>query len=417
VRILILSQYYFPEPVEKVHDLARGLVALGHSVQVLTGFPCYPLGRVYDGYRQRAWQREERDGVRILRVPQIPDHSHSAVKRAVYYGSFAVSATMFGPAHLEPADVLLVYQAALPVGFAAWAIGRLRRLPIVLDVVDLWPESVLASGISTSARLAGMLRRAAKWVYGRADHISVITEGYRDNLMAMGVPSSKLCVIYPWMPSTTYGPRPPDPELASREGLAGRFNVMYAGNIGPIQALDVVLDAAAALRDLTAVQFVVVGSGAERERLIESARARGLANVRFLDRRPPEAMPALYALADALLVHLRPDPMSDVSIPSKLFAYLTSGRPILAGVGGEVRRLTEREGFGLAFEPASAPALESAVRRLYAMPPADRERLAHAALAFHEREGSAEVLTRRFEAVLRQVVERHAARRAPAAAV
>src|SRR5262245_46817386 len=111
VRILILSQYYFPEPVEKVHDLARGLVALGHSVQVLTGFPCYPLGRVYDGYRQRAWQRDEIDGVRVLRVPQIPDHSHSVVKRAIYYGSFAVSATAFGPAHLDPADVLLVYQA------------------------------------------------------------------------------------------------------------------------------------------------------------------------------------------------------------------------------------------------------------------------------------------------------------------
>jgi glycosyltransferase involved in cell wall biosynthesis len=409
VRILILSQYYFPEPVEKVHDLARGLVALGHSVQVLTGVPCYPLGRVYEGYRQRAWQREEIDGVHVLRVPQIPDHSHSAIKRAIYYGSFAVSATAFGPAHLEPADVMLVYQAALPVGFAAWAIGRLRRLPIVLDVVDLWPESVLASGISKSARLARVVRRAAKWVYSKADHISVITEGYRDNLIDMGVPAGKLGVIYPWMPTQTYGPRPPDPELAAREGLTGRFNIVYAGNIGPIQALDVVLDAAETLRDLPAVQFVIVGSGAERERLIASARSRRLDNVRFLERRPPEDMPALYALADALLVHLRPDPMSRISIPSKLFAYLPSGRPILAGVEGEVQRLTEREGFGLAFEPSMPAALAAAVRRLYGMSSAERAGLARAALSFHEREGNGPVLTRRFERVLMQVVQRRGA--------
>ena len=137
MRVLLLSQYYYPEPVEKVHDLARGLVRRGHEVQVVTGVPCYPRGEIYEGYSRSLGREEVIDGVRVLRLPQIPDHSQTAWKRAVYYLSFAASAATLGTIRARRADVLLVYQAALPIGFATWVISRFRRVPVVLDVVDL----------------------------------------------------------------------------------------------------------------------------------------------------------------------------------------------------------------------------------------------------------------------------------------
>lgn len=403
MRILFLTQYYYPEPVEKVHDLARGLVRLGHDVQVLTSFPCYPRGEIYDGHRQRWAAEEEIDGVRILRVPQLPDHSQAAWKRAVYYLSFAASAGTIGTFKVQRADVLLVYQAALPVGFATWVLSRVRRMPVVLDVVDLWPESVVASGMAQSALMQRVLKRVAKWVYGNAQHVSVVTEGFRQNLLQLGVPESKLGVIHNWMPSETYRIEPPDPAVAAREELSGRFNVMYAGNMGAPQDLGTVLNAAELLRDLPEVQFVLVGDGVQHGELQQATLDRGLTNVRFLGRRLPSTMPSLYAHADALLVHLRPDPLADVSIPSKVFAYLACGRPVLVGVRGDAEAFVRERGFGLAVRPSDPAALASAVRRLFQMPEAGRAEMAAAAIRLHCEQFSSEVQTARFEAVLARV--------------
>lgn len=403
MRVLLLTQYYHPEPVEKVHDLARGLVRRGHDVQVLTSVPCYPRGEIYDGYRLSLGKEETIDGVRVLRVPQIPDHSHTAWKRAIYYLSFALSAAILGTPRVRQADVLLVYQAALPIGFATWVLRRVRRLPVVLDVVDLWPESIIVSGMAQNALVLRTVRRIARWVYANADHVSVVTEGYRRNLLELGVAPEKLGVIYNWMPSDTYRVQAPDAEVARREGLEGRFNVMYAGNMGPVQDLATVLDAAERLRDDAAVQFVLVGDGLQYDDLVSKARERNLTNVRFLGRRRPDDMPALYAHAGVLLVHLRPDPLSDVTIPSKVFAYLACGRPILVAVRGEADAFVRDGGFGVSVPPSDPAAMANAVRRLYRMPSEERDRMGETALELHRSEFSSEVQTARFEAVLERV--------------
>jgi glycosyltransferase involved in cell wall biosynthesis len=404
VRILFLTQYYYPEPVEKVHDLARGLVRRGHDVQVLTSFPCYPRGEIYDGYRLSLGKQEVIDGVRVLRVPQIPDHSRTAWKRAAYYLSFALSAATIGLARVGPADVMLVYQAALPIGLATWVLHRLRRLPVVLDVVDLWPESIMSSGMLENPLAWRAVERVARWVYADAQHVSVVTEGYRRNLLRLGVPDEKLGVIPNWMPSDTYHVEEPDPLVAEREGIAGRFTVMYAGNMGPLQDLGTVLQAAELLRDDPDVQFVLVGDGLQFPELVARARERNLTNVKFLGRRPPETMPSLYAHAGALLVHLRPDPLSDVTIPSKLFAYLACGRPIIVGVRGDAEAFVRKGGFGVAVPPSDPAAMAQAVRELAHAPAAERERMGATALRLHREEFSSEVQTTRFEALLERVV-------------
>ena len=400
MRILIISQYYFPEPVEKIHDLACGLVRLGHEVQVITGFPCYPKGEIYPPYRQKPYFVEELDGVRITRVPQIPDHSRSPARRMLYYLSFALSAAIAALTGFRNADVVLVYQAALPVGLSGCLMRHVRGLPLVLDVVDLWPESVVATGMLTNLFAVKMIRRIAKFIYMTADHINVVTAGYKTCLLDMGIPREKIGVIHNWMPMSTYHVVTPSPELAEKEGMAGRFNIVYAGTMGPVQGLQSVLDAANLLKDVPKVQFVMIGDGLEYEGLMKRSKEQNIRNVLFLGRRLPEEMPNYYAIADILLVHLKPDPLSDISIPSKTFAYMASGRPVLMAVRGDSQEFMKTADFGLAIEPSNPKEMADAVRWFYELPNEERIRMGQVALSIYSEKFCSEVQISKFEGVL-----------------
>ncbi|MFO1040180.1 MAG: glycosyltransferase family 4 protein [Planctomycetaceae bacterium] len=404
MRVLILSQYYSPEPVEKVHDLASGLVRNGHEVEVLTGFPCYPHGKIYPGFRQRLISREEMDGVTVRRIPQLPDHSRSVIRRVLYYISFAISAMLIGPFVLRRPDVIVVYQAALPVGIAGWWLSRLRGTRLVLDVVDLWPESVTASGLLNRPWIISTIRRVAKFIYSAASHVNVVTEGFRQNLLKMGVPEEKLSVIENWMPTATYSMAQPDEEFARQFDLVGRFVVMYAGNMGASQDMHTVLDAARRLRSEADIRFVLVGGGTQHDELVARVRNEGLSNVVLPGRYPPEKMPGMYAFASVLLVHLKPDSLSDVSIPSKTFAYMASGRPVLMAVRGDGATFIEKNEFGITAEPSNATSLAAAVVKLRDMPAAVREEFGvNGRRAFDQRYCS-QVQINRFERLLEQTV-------------
>lgn len=404
MRVLILSQYYSPEPVEKVHDLASGLVRSGHDVEVITGYPCYPHGKIYDGYRQRLSSRETLDGVAVHRIPQFPDHSRSIIRRILYYLSFALSAMVIGPFVVRRPDVVVVYQAALPVGIAGWWLSRLRRAPLVLDVVDLWPESVTASGLLNRPWINAAIRSVAKFIYRSAKRVNVVTEGFRRNLLEMGVPAEKLSVIENWMPTATYSLAQPDFEFAKQHDLENRFVVMYAGNMGASQDLHTVLDAARLLREQPDIRFVLVGGGTQHEELSRRIKDESLVNVVLPGRFPPDRMPGLYAFANALLVHLKPDSLSDVSIPSKTFAYMASGRPVLMAVRGDGATFLEKNEFGVTAEPSNPSSLAQAVVCLRDMPVAQREAFGiNGRNAFDQRYCS-KVQIERFERLLMQAV-------------
>jgi glycosyltransferase involved in cell wall biosynthesis len=414
LRVLLLSQYYEPEPF-KGDALGGGLVRRGHRVTAVTGFPNYPLGRVYDGYRQRPWQREERAGVQVVRLPMYTDHSRSAARRALNYGSFAASASVLGPALCGPQDVMWVHHPPLTVAAPALAISAVRRVPFVLEIQDLWPETLGATGMVGSSRVLDAVGRAAEALYRRAAALVVISHGFKRNLVAKGVPAGKVHVIHNWADEDVYRPVAPDPELARRWGLDGRFNVLFAGNIGPAQALGTVLDAAERLRDLPDVQMVFVGEGVDLAALTASAESRGLANVRFVPRQPPQAMPAFYALSDALLIHLRRDPLFEITIPSKTLAYLACGRPILCAVPGDAADVIERAGAGVTCPPEDADALAAVVRRLYAMPAAEREAMGAAGRAAYEAEYSQQGALDRYERLFADVAARRPSSQASAA--
>ncbi len=402
MRLLILTQFYLPEPAFKFADLARGLRERGHEVQVVTGFPCYPFGKTYSGFRQRFYSEEVVDGIAVTRLPQIPDHSRSIFRRALYYFSFALSVATIGLWRARKADVILVYQSAFPVGLAAWVISRVKRIPYVLDVVDLWPESVAATGIMRNRVVLALIRTVVKFIYRGAERINVITEGYWDNLVAQGVSAEKLSLIHCWPGSGQFDPVPLDPRFARAEQLEGRFNVIYAGTMGPVQDLRVVIQAALLLQDIPSVQFVMIGDGVESAELTTLATQQGAANVRFLGRKSPEELQKFYPSADALLVHLRSDPMSSVSIPSKTFAYMAAGRPIVMAVEGEAGRLVEKHRCGIAVRPSDPQALAEAVRSLVQMPISERNRLAECALSAYQDCYRSDRQIERFESLLQE---------------
>jgi glycosyltransferase involved in cell wall biosynthesis len=335
MKILLVTQWFPPEPGKLLLDLATCARAAGHELTVLTGFPNYPMGKLYPGYRMRWWQRETIEGVPVIRVPLYPEHSRSAWRRVLNYLSFGLSAAVIGPWLVPQFDVVHFYHPPLTSALPAWTLSRLFRKPLTCEIQDMWPETLAATHMLNHARALAFVGWCAKQVYRRAAAIRVISQGFRDNLIQKGVPPEKIHVISNWVDADFYRPQAPDLAMMEKLGLAGHFNVMFAGTMGLAQGLETVLDAAALLTDLPRLQFVFVGDGADSDRLQQSARERGLANVKFLGRYPGDQMPALYAMADVLLIHLRDDPLFRITIPHKVFTYMAGAKPILAALEGD----------------------------------------------------------------------------------
>lgn len=363
MRVLLISLYYYPEPNTKPHDLSRGLIKRGHEVFVITGFPHYPGRKLYDGYRMRLRQWETIDGVRVLRVPFYINRSKSATHRILYYLSFSFSAIVIGAFLLPRPDVIWTYGIGLPGLF----LSKVKRAPYVHEVQDLWPEWGRTAGIGMKNWLYNLLEWQERLVRHSAKAVSTISDGFKRVLVEKGTPEEKISIIPNWANEECFYPSDKDLELGKNEGLLNRFNVMYIGNVGTAQALEVVVHAAKLLHDVPEVQFVIIGDGVELEELIHLANQENLSNVAFLGSRPQNEVAAYAAFADVLLLHLKADPIYEITIPSKTYAYLATGHPILAAVTGDAANLIELYGAGLVIAPDNPEAMADAVRKLWKM--------------------------------------------------
>lgn len=403
LRVGVIAQWYPPEPDIRIRTLAQGLAGRGHSVTVVTGFPNYPDGALYPGYRLR-WRQWEADGpVRVLRVPLYPDHSPSVIRRAANYLSFAGAAAILAPPLIGPLDVVWAYQPPLTVAVPAIAVSALRGAPYIIEVQDLWPDTLIASGMTSEGILTRVIDRAARVVYRLATAVSVISPGFEQRLLQRGVPAAKVHVIPNWADTAHYAPRPTDAGLASEIGLDSTFTVVYGGNLGPAQGLANVLRAAAMLAPEDGIHFVFVGTGVEHDMLVEMAGALHLRNVTFLGRKAPEEMSRYLSLGDVLLVHLRRDPLFEVTIPSKTLTYLAMGRPILGVVTGDPADVIRDAGAGLTCAQDDPAALVDAVRRLRDMTAAQRAAMGALARQAFDKHYSAPALIDRYEVLFNQV--------------
>jgi lipopolysaccharide/colanic/teichoic acid biosynthesis glycosyltransferase/glycosyltransferase involved in cell wall biosynthesis len=363
MRILLLTQWFDPEPTFKGLLFARELAARGHEVEVLTGFPNYPGGKVYPGYQIRPWVREQIDGINVLRVALYPSHNNSGLHRVFNYASFALSAAVIGTTLIRKPDVMYVYHPPITVGFAAAVIGFLRRTPFVYDIQDLWPDTVAASGMMSNPAALGLLGSLCKFVYRCASHITVLSPGFKEILAGRGVPLDKIDVIYNWCDETVFNV---DYERGARlASSADKFSILFAGTMGTAQGLESVLQAAQiCLSTAPAVEFVFVGGGVDRAKLEKMAEEMKLDNVRFMPRQPMHAMGSILAGADVLLVHLKDDLLFRITIPSKTQAYLAAGKPILMGVRGDAADLVKQSQSGILCEPGNPQSIADAVKEL-----------------------------------------------------
>ncbi|WP_437321806.1 glycosyltransferase family 4 protein [Sorangium sp. So ce385] len=399
MRVLLISQWYHPEPISRAHLLAEALAARGHEVTSITAFPSYPHGRLYPGYRQRLWDVEHVSGTRVIRLPIYLDHSRSRLRRTLNYASFGASTALLGPALAGRVDVAWVHNPPPSLAVAASWLAALRGIPWVYEVQDLWPETAAASGMLGNPYVFAGIDRVNRALYRRAASLIVISPGLARALTRKGVPADKVHLIPNWADDRIYQPVEPDPQLAAEHGLTGRFVVLFAGNMGAAQALFSVLDAAALLRDLDDVRFVMVGDGIDAPRLRREAEARALSNIVFIGQQPHERMPHFFALADVLLSHLKRDPCFELTIPSKIPAYMAAGRPVLVAASGDPADLVRDSGAGLACEPEDPAALAAAVRRLRDMTPEARRAMGEAGRRHFLRWFTRDALVTRYEEV------------------
>ena len=371
MRVLYLTQWFEPEThVIKGLKFVRALRAAGHEVTVVTGFPNYPSGRLYPGYRLKPIQREWIEGVEVVRLALYPSHDSSSLRRSLNYLSFLASALLYLLFRRERYDLAYVYHPPITVGLAAAVAGLFRRLPFILDVQDLWPDTLAATGMAGGRRLTPIIGALCAFVYRRAHAIVAQSEGIGAVLASRGVPAGKLTTIHNWALTE------PSDVAPGASLVPHRFVVVYGGNLGRAQGLETVLDAAARLKDSRPdILIRLYGDGVEAAPLRARALALGLPNLEIHAKVGKDEINALFARADALLVHLADHPLFTITVPSKVQAYLATGRPIAAGIAGEAARLLADSGGALVAPPGDADALARAIAALADMPAPARRRM------------------------------------------
>lgn len=381
-RLIILTQWFDPEPTFKGLVFARALSERGYDVEVVTGFPNYPGGKVYPDYKIRPIQRTKVDGIGVTRLALYPSHDAGAVGRVLNYVSFFLTAWLYLTFAARRADVIYAYHPPLTVGLAAIGAKFFRRTPTVIDIQDMWPDTLGATGMIVDSRALRVVGALCRWVYRCASHIVVLSPGFRRLLIERGVPETKISVIPNWADEVSIGSAA---ATGAVPDLPGRFRILFAGNMGRAQGLDTILDAAALLQEARPdIALILLGGGLEVPRLKARTTAEGISNVHFLPPVPMAEVGAYLAAADVLVVHLREDPLFAVTIPSKTQAYLAAGRPIIMGVAGDAADIIKAAAAGLVVPPEDAEALASAVEALADLPEDRRASMGKAGRRYYD---------------------------------
>ncbi|MGB3680986.1 MAG: glycosyltransferase family 4 protein [Rubrobacteraceae bacterium] len=405
MRVLIVSQYFWPESF-RVNDLASGLMERGHRVTVLTGRPNYPEGSFFPGYGAVRPVREDYKGARVLRVPLLPRGRGGRVRLSLNYLSFALSASLLGPLLCRDRyDLIFVYEPSpITVGLPAIVLKRLKNLPIVFWVQDLWPESLSATDAVSSERVLGYVGKLVRYIYRRCDRILVTSKMFEPRVREAGAEKSTIR-YWPQWAEALYHPMELEGNAPEREELPKGFRVVFAGNIGAAQSFETILDAAAKLKEHPEIKWVVLGDGRMRRWVEQRVEQLGLKkSIYILGSRPNEEMPRYLSLADSLLVSLRRQEIFSLTIPGKVQSYLACGRPIVAALDGEGARVVRESGAGLVAPAQDADALAEAVLEMYRMPPGEREALGRRGRAYFEQHFEREKLLDRLEAWMHELV-------------
>ena len=356
-------------PAARVSELARYWVSAGHEVTVLTGFPNHPTGVLVPEYRsrfRRLVSREVVDGVNVVRTWLLPLPNRKSYERMLNYSSFCVSAAVTGSFIGSP-DVLIATSPQLLVGLSGWWVSRLKNIPFVFEVRDLWPESLVAVGVGDQhSILTRLLTRISGFLYNSCNHLVVVTPAFKTHIAKQwNVPGEKISVVPNGVETELFSPAASN-GVRAELGIEGRFVVSYIGTIGMAHDLETVLDVAAnCQQSLPEVLFLIVGEGAEKERIATVAGQRGLKNVRFVGQQPRQSIPAFVCASDVCLVTLRRSDVFKTVVPTKMLEFMSCARPVILSVEGQAKELVEEAGAGICVEPEHPASMLNAISRLY----------------------------------------------------
>ena len=375
VKILYVSQYFPPEmgaPAARAAELAYHWAEAGHDVSVLTGFPNHPTGVVPELWKprlRRLTYHESVGYVNVYRTWLWPLPNRKSHERMRNYASFCMSAALRGMT-LPCPDIIIATSPQLLVGLSGWWLSFSRQVPFVFEVRDLWPESLVAVGAgSEDSLLHHALSAIAGFLYKRSNQIAVVTPAFKDHLIHhWRVPADKIAVVENGVETNLFAPQPPASDQALRRelGVEGKFLTSYIGTMGNAHGLETLLDAASQLQQNPDVLFLLIGEGAEKQRIKALAQSRGLSNVRFLDQQPREKIPAFISASDACLVLLKKTDVFKTVIPTKMLEFMSCARPVILGVDGQARQIVEEANAGIVIEPENAEALTQAITQLAA---------------------------------------------------
>ena len=372
MRILLLTTYFRPDVASTgviMTTLVDEFVSKGHQVTVLTSVPHYDIDQVWPEYAGKLIYKERSGSVQIYRIAtHAAKNKASIIQRLLNYGSFSVL-SFFQGVLLPKHDVILVPSPPLSNGVIAEFISLFRGTPFVYNVQDIWPDVAVRAGVLKNPTINFILRKMERFVYKKAAGIAVISDGFKNNLLGKGVPEEKISVIPNFIDIDFVTPKSKDNAFSRRFGLADKFVVLFAGNMGFSQGLETVIDAANFLTDFPEIQFLMVGNGAGRSKAEKYLENLALSNVRFLPFQPHEDLPIMYGTADICLIPLRRGFTND-SVPCKLFTIMAAGKPAVAAVdpGSDTWRLMEKAKCGLCVEPEAPRSIADAILHYYRNP-------------------------------------------------
>jgi colanic acid biosynthesis glycosyl transferase WcaI len=373
MKILYVSQHYPPEMgalAGRAAELSKHWAALGHHAAVLTGFPNHPSGVIAPDYRdkfRRLFYRARVEGVDVVRTWLLPYPNRKPVERMLNYGSFCASASLRG-AFLDRPDVVIGTSPPLPIAIAGYNIARIKRVPFIFEVRDLWPESLEGVGLSgEKSRMYRMVAQMVRFLYKHSDHIVVVTPKFKDYLHEKWrVPPEKMSIVVNGVETDRFAPAEPSREFLQQFGVAGKFVVSYVGTMGMAHGLETLLDVAVLLRDMSEIVLMMVGDGGNREHLQEIARERGLTNVVFTGQQPRASVPAIINSSDICLVILKDEDVFKTVIPTKMLEFMSCSRPVVLSVGGQAEQVLNEAHAGISVRASDAAAIAGAIRQMYA---------------------------------------------------
>lgn len=407
MKILIVSQYFWPENF-RINDLATGLVERGHQVTVLTGIPNYPEGKFFPGYGLFRNLSQEYKGVQVIRVPLMPRGNGGGIRLALNYLSFVFFAGVLAPFYCRGKfDLIFVFEPSpVTVGLPALILKKIKSIPILFWVQDLWPESLSATGAISSEIILNGVRKLVCFIYHHCDRILIQSPAFSPLIESQGVSPERI-TFFPNSVEGIYKPVVAQANSVIRDLLPSGFRVMFAGNIGAAQDFGTILSAAEQLKDDTEIHWVILGDGRKFDWVREEIRMRGLsATVHLLGRHPLEAMPEFFSEADAMLVTLKRDPIFALTIPAKIQSYMACGKPIIAALDGEGGRVIAESGAGLASPAGDADALAESVLAMYQMPKEDRETMGRRGKAYCDAHFEREMLIDKLEGLMKESVKK-----------